>query len=260
MISFLLRLYPAAWRIRYADEFEVLLAERPLGPFDVADVLVGAIDAHLHLRGRATASTSMRDYSMSIRLSGLAAIASGALWSVVSLGMLGLIGDDSLTVTAAIFVAASVTVLVALVGLSAFQARQDPKLVWSAFAIPAVGCVVTMLAMVAGLTLGERDVLYGINTWMLWLIGVLATVGGSAIFAIATWRTNVLSRPSAAALGLGGGGIAVSLLFGAAGGYGGSPNIWIVGPVLALYCAGWFGLGFRALRGGRLIPEAGPAV
>jgi hypothetical protein len=50
MTRLLLRLYPAAWRNRYADEFEALLEERPLGPFDVLDVLIGAVDAHLHLR------------------------------------------------------------------------------------------------------------------------------------------------------------------------------------------------------------------
>jgi hypothetical protein len=260
VIHFLIRLYPAAWRRRYGDEFEVLLGERALGPFDVADVFVGAIDAHLHMRDRETSRTPVRNSSMSIRVSGLAAIASGVLWSVVSLGLLGVIRDDDLAITAAVFVAASVTVLVALVGLSAFQAREDPRLVWSAFVIPAVGCIITMLAMVAGLRFGDAEVLPGIDTWVIWMLGVLATVGGSAIFAIATWRTNVLSRPSAAALGIGGGGVALALLLSAAGGSGGNPDILIVGPLLALYCVGWVGLGFRAMRGGRLIPEAAPVI
>ena len=51
MIGLLLRCYPARWRARYGEEFAELLAERPLGPFDVADVLLGALDARLHLRG-----------------------------------------------------------------------------------------------------------------------------------------------------------------------------------------------------------------
>ena len=38
MRRFLVRLYPADWRARYGDEFEALLEERPLGPFDVADI------------------------------------------------------------------------------------------------------------------------------------------------------------------------------------------------------------------------------
>ena len=61
MIALLLRFYPARWRTRYGDEFGMLLGERRLGPFDVADVLLGALDAHLHLRGVGAASTQERD-------------------------------------------------------------------------------------------------------------------------------------------------------------------------------------------------------
>jgi hypothetical protein len=52
MRAFLIRCYPARWRARYGDEFEAILEERPLGPFDVADILLGAVDAQLRLRGR----------------------------------------------------------------------------------------------------------------------------------------------------------------------------------------------------------------
>jgi hypothetical protein len=41
---------PAAWRDRYGEEFAVLLEDRLLGPFDVVDILLGALDARLHLR------------------------------------------------------------------------------------------------------------------------------------------------------------------------------------------------------------------
>ena len=54
MTRLLLRCYPARWRARYGDEFEALLDEASLGPFDVADILLGAIDARLRLRGRNT--------------------------------------------------------------------------------------------------------------------------------------------------------------------------------------------------------------
>ena len=47
MRSLLIRCYPARWRDRYGDEFEAILDERPLGPFDVADILLGALDARL---------------------------------------------------------------------------------------------------------------------------------------------------------------------------------------------------------------------
>jgi hypothetical protein len=46
--SRLVALYPAAWRARYGDEFAELLAAQPLTLRLVANVVVGAVDAHLH--------------------------------------------------------------------------------------------------------------------------------------------------------------------------------------------------------------------
>jgi hypothetical protein len=45
----LTRLYPRAWRERYATEFEALLEECLHSPLDVVDVFLGAVDAHLQL-------------------------------------------------------------------------------------------------------------------------------------------------------------------------------------------------------------------
>jgi uncharacterized protein YndB with AHSA1/START domain len=50
--SLLVRCYPAKWRARYGAEFAALLEEHPLGLLDVVDVLRGALDAQLRLRGR----------------------------------------------------------------------------------------------------------------------------------------------------------------------------------------------------------------
>src|SRR5260370_31228977 len=44
-IRALLRLYPRAWRSRYGVELAALLAQRPLTPLEVVDVLRGAADA-----------------------------------------------------------------------------------------------------------------------------------------------------------------------------------------------------------------------
>jgi hypothetical protein len=44
-IRALLRLYPRAWRSRYGVELAALLAQRPLTPLEVVDVLRGAVDA-----------------------------------------------------------------------------------------------------------------------------------------------------------------------------------------------------------------------
>jgi hypothetical protein len=45
--GWLVRLYPSAWRERYGEEFDALLAECLHSPLDVLDVLLGALDAHL---------------------------------------------------------------------------------------------------------------------------------------------------------------------------------------------------------------------
>src|SRR5215211_6912174 len=121
MIATLIRLYPARWRARYGDEFSAVLEERPLGPFDVADVLLGALDAHLHLRGLGAA----------------------------------LLGAMLMT-------------LVALIGLSAFQARHHPLLTWAAFAIPALGAVMGLFGFAAvAITDSDSAVFAGLSPWMI---------------------------------------------------------------------------------------------
>ena len=60
-MSILIRLYPSEWRERYGDELALLLEDRPPGPYDSLDLLLGAVDAHLHAVGaRGAAPTSRR--------------------------------------------------------------------------------------------------------------------------------------------------------------------------------------------------------
>lgn len=47
-MSALIRLYPRAWRDRYATEFQALLESRPPGVRERIDIVGGAIDARLH--------------------------------------------------------------------------------------------------------------------------------------------------------------------------------------------------------------------
>jgi hypothetical protein len=44
----LVRLYPSAWRERYGAELEDLLDTQPDSPRVIVDVLLGAVDAHVH--------------------------------------------------------------------------------------------------------------------------------------------------------------------------------------------------------------------
>jgi hypothetical protein len=75
-MSRLLRLYPAAWRERYEAEFIGTLQERPVGLTGSVDIVLGAIDAHLHpeLIGGAP-------HAWTHRLPGLMATAAGLIWS-----------------------------------------------------------------------------------------------------------------------------------------------------------------------------------
>jgi hypothetical protein len=52
-MSWLLRLYPAAWRERYGAEFVELLARERMTPALLVDVLGGALDARLHPQPKA---------------------------------------------------------------------------------------------------------------------------------------------------------------------------------------------------------------
>ena len=138
MRSLLVRCYPARWRDRYGEEFQVILEERPLGPFDVADILLGALDARLR-QGRGADLTPERRISMSLRVGGIAAVVGAPLWTI---GFL--IGNDlflagNTQAAAILVVAGSLALLVALAALSAFQARVQPVLSWAAFALPAIG-------------------------------------------------------------------------------------------------------------------------
>jgi hypothetical protein len=235
MRSLLLRCYPARWRARYGDEFEALLEERPLGPFDVMDILLGALDAQLRLRGRGADVTQGRGFSMSLRIGGVAAILGAALFATSIVLGIGIVGEVDPVVPGILLVSGSLALLVALAGLSAFQARSHPILSWAAFAVTAIGILVGIVGIV-GLQLVAEEY------WIAFIFGILGALVGSTLFAIATYRTAALSRGAALLLG-------VCSVLTIAAGQGGN----ILGPVpLVLtsigFALGWFVLGVQAIR------------
>ncbi|OGO53804.1 MAG: hypothetical protein A2V84_10000 [Chloroflexi bacterium RBG_16_70_13] len=241
MRSFLIRCYPARWRARYGDEFEAILEERPLGPFDVADILLGALDAQLRLRGHGVDTQHARSFTMSLRIGGIAAIVGASLIVIV----IALTGgrtegsDNAVTIALLLSLAA---LLVGLTGMSAFQARSNPWLVWTAFAVTAVGTVAIFIAGLGDLTgAGPRDWRDGPLP-----IGAVTAALGSAAFGIATYRGSVLSRKGALSLVI---GPAVGLV----GAIAVSQNLWELGMLLVVvgivsFLAGWFTLGVAAIR------------
>ena len=198
MRALLLRCYPARWRARYGDEFAAVLEERPLGPFDVADVLLGALDAHLHLRGLGAASEHRKGFAMSLRIGGYAAILGGVLWLLTLAG--NAINNGAETGSPFLgyaVVGATVMTLVALIGLSAFQSRRHPMLTWAAFAIPAIGAVIGLLGYASVVLTGDSDAVMigGISPWMIGSLGLVTMVLGSSLFAMATWRARACPVP-----------------------------------------------------------------
>lgn len=242
MSSVLVRLYPARWRDRYGDEFEALLDERPLGPFDVADIILGALDAQLRLRGHGSHIAHGRGFSMSLRIGGVAAILGAALWAVAGLVNSGIFVDVDATLPSVLLAAGLPVLLVALAGLSAFQARTNPTLSWVAFLVPAVGTIACILGLIGTYVAGDEPF------WIMFGLGGLTAIVGSALFAIATYRTAALSRSAAALLGVGSIVILVTLS---------SPSLQTLAAVgLAAFALGWFALGVHAIRIDR--PATGP--
>lgn len=254
VIAVLLRLYPARWRARYGDEFAAVLEERPLGPFDVADVLLGALDAHLHLRGLGAASQHGSGFTMSLRIGGYAAIVGGFLWLLAIAGNAINDGGESFGPWLGFaIVGATVATLFALIGLSAFQARNHPVLTWAAFAIPAAGAVIALGGYVAIVAIGDSDatLVGGISPWMLGSLGLLTMVLGSILFAVATWRTRSLSRVASVLLAVGA-IVVVLALFGASGVLPSPIAIVLIVAATLVFPAGWIVMGVSALRVDRI--------
>lgn len=239
MRAFLIRLYPPRWRARYGDEFLTILEERPLGPFDVADILLGALDAQLRLRGVGTQPSPRRSITMSLRLGGIGAIIAGVLWPAAFFGTagdLGSIGPIDRVVMLLILITGSLAMLVALAGLSAFQARRHNGFSWAAFVLPAFGTIVFVAGIYAPTLLGDAY-------WGVWLLGVFLIFVGSALFAFITYRTAALSRGASALLGV---GAASTMAFGVIGGANPSPAL--MAAALGCFGLGWVALGVQAIR------------
>jgi hypothetical protein len=177
--SFLIRCYPGAWRARYADEFAAVLEDRPLGPFDVADVLLGALDAQLHLRGHGAASQHQKGFAMSLRIGGYAAILSGVLWLIVlAVNAINNGAESGFPWIGPVIITAVVSTLVALVGLSAFQA---PALPSPAVCHPGPGR--------GGFPMGTVIAASGDSDW-----AVIADLSGWAI-AMLAWHSSCPACP-----------------------------------------------------------------
>jgi hypothetical protein len=255
LVAALLRLYPARWRARYGDEFASILEERTLGPFDVLDVALGALDAHLHLRGLGAASEHRKGFTMSLRLGGYAAIV-GSLLFLFGFLANALDGSDEAWPTSGIILAGVLALLVGIAGLSAFAARRDPVLSWLAFLVPAIGAVLTAVGLLAMGVLGDAALIGGLGGWGIGMIGLLTLMVGSGLFAVASWRTGPLSRAGTALLGVAG-VLTVPGFFGSVGTVPWEPVALIaLNGMLAAFTGGWLLEGIAAVRADQPRPAA----
>jgi hypothetical protein len=105
------------------------------------------------------------------------------------------------------------------------------------------------VGIVAMAARGDGPFLLGLSPWDVWILGAFATVVGSGLFAIATYRTGALPRPAAGLLAAGSALLLGILILGM--GVVGIPDS--IGPALILagllaFCAGWVALGWTAIR------------
>jgi hypothetical protein len=191
---------------------------------------------------------------MSLRLGGLAATIGGALiltgwvWS----GLDPAESDPGVL----LFLAGAVALLVGLAGLSAFQARTHPTLVWAAFLLPAVGGAVMTFGGLAMIALPDEPLVGDVSGWYFFIVGLLATIAGSGLFALATYRTSALPRSGALLLGI---TSAISLVsFLGALGLGGEAQPILMAGFLA-FTMGWIVLGLQAIRLDRPALASGAA-
>jgi hypothetical protein len=249
MIALLLALYPARWRRRYGEEFRAMLESRPLGPFDVVDILLGALDARV-TRFRLVGDLGAEGgHVMTLRIGGLSAILGGILWFAGLAGSSA--GLEPMLPWRAVGILGSLGILLALAALSAFQAHREPRLAWAAFGIPAVGLLLSIAGLVAWVLVPEDSPIVGSFTaWSIWAIGLLTLLVGSILFAIATLRAEVLSSRAALAMAA-----SACLTILVAFGSSGVDEPTAVGRLLSALVIGsfagsWVALGLTALRRG----------
>ena len=87
-------LYPRAWRVRYAAEFDILLEQCLHSPLDVVDVFLGAVDAHLQLLNGENLSWRIMNMLNKLRTTLLMVFAAFIGFIVAGSSLVGL-ADDS---------------------------------------------------------------------------------------------------------------------------------------------------------------------
>jgi hypothetical protein len=222
----LLRFYPAPWRARYGEEFEVFLEEQQVSLGNVLNVLLGALDAHLERgKGGSTVATRLRTPPA------LAISAGSLLWLSSSLAAAQVLpaGGWVLVVGAlGMFVVA-----VGIMGLGLLHERPRSLTIITA-GLAAVGLVLSA-AIEVGFLVGVLPWFGNPPTWPTAV--AVAGLAAEAGFAVAAIASHVLPRIPLAAIGI----LSVALGIGAYA----VPGYVLWGAVLL--AAAWLALGLAIL-------------
>ena len=225
----LVRLYPRAWRDRYEAEVIDLLDQRRPSFRDALDLVVGAVDAHLHPQvGSAVIPWTWR-------LPGLAVLAAGATWIAATVAV-DASGSSSLSGT---FLGLSL--LAMTVGLPGDYAIRRSRAILAVVGLIAAGVVVAQIAPY------PVAVVIAVATVVLFLAGALALaavraeIGSTARWALVVGTTIV---PALALIPFALGLLAID------------PPVLTIRWLLLPYGAAWILLGLRlVVRGSQSIVD-----
>lgn len=264
MKRLLVRLYPSAWRARYAEEFTALLDERPLGPWDVADIVVSAADAHFRRQTDHDIQVSRGGSIMADRRWGFAGVAGGALWTA---GLFAVTFDPSgrpwsvRTMfamapwpwpAALAMILGLGLLLAAVVGMSAVPARRSPRLVWASAAAVVVAIVAAVVGLVGIQAFASPTSVAGAESfeiaWTVWGLALVGVSIASGLFGIATVLSQTYSRAAGILLIAGSALVVATILGGAtASTIGLMKASWWLGLFfvgLVIFATGWISLGW----------------
>jgi hypothetical protein len=249
----LLRLYPAAWKIRHLEEVSLMLDDTKAGLSAALDIIRGAVDAHLHPGPMGLPTGGVRRWLTADHIAGLCALLGGIAWllayAVLAAGMV-LFGEDGWRESRplVLLAAAGPLVCVALVTLLA-RHRGDPyQLVFAGAgaALSVAGAALLAAALWAivvepGITFQSQGGAH-VNPALVTLLA------GSVVGAFALLDVRAIPRRWLGIMALG----AIGLLYGlySRAGYP-LPDIaagtaWVVGGLV--YGIGWIGVGRALVR------------
>jgi hypothetical protein len=186
-------LYPADWRERYGDEFDALLEDQSASPGVLADVVAGAVDAHL---AGARGGFGMREW---LRRPAMLGIVIGSLAWLAALGMAQLGGTFLDSYLFDIIWGARFLVVASALWLAASGALERGGMLDALILVCAVCLVATYLPMAYPVLVGFGligPIRVDIAAW-----NALSTAFyvAQAVFAVTAIVRGGLSRP---ALGL----------------------------------------------------------